>query len=71
VWSCTGEGPLTVEQIAELRSRLRRMSLAELQKFYEAALEMCRISRGAAPRPTYVQQLVQAWRELRRRGSRS
>jgi len=63
----TGEDPLTTEQLVELRARLQKMKDPELQSWYEACLQMCRLDRGRPPRATYVQQLVQGWRELQRR----
>jgi hypothetical protein len=59
--------PLTAEEVRELRDRLSKMTQPELVKFYNAALEMCRIDRGEPPRAAFVQQLVAAWKEMQRR----
>jgi len=43
------------------------MSQADLTKFYQACIDMCQLNRGVAPRASFVQQLVQAWKEMERR----
>ena len=43
------------------------MTQADLVKFYDAGLQMCQLDRGVPPRAAFIQQLVQAWRELNRR----
>ena len=43
------------------------MTQPELVKFYEAALEMCRLDQGAPPRAAFIQQLVAAWKAMQRR----
>jgi hypothetical protein len=35
--------------------------------WHNDCLQMCRLNRGQPPKAAYVQQLVQAWRELHRR----
>ena len=62
----TADGPLTREQLVQNRDRLRRMSDAELRRQYDAAHHMCRLDREP-PHASYMQQLVQTWRELERR----
>lgn len=59
--------PLTAEELKALRVRLAKMRHEELMKFYAAALEMCQFSRGKPPRAPFIQQLVQAWKEMQRR----
>jgi hypothetical protein len=59
--------PMDESQLEELRQRLARMGTAELQHFYQSAHHMSRMDRREAPRAAFVQQLVQAWRELDRR----
>jgi hypothetical protein len=61
------DAPMSQEQIEQLRARLQRMGNRELQYFYESAPYMSRIDRGEVPRAAFVQQLVQAWREMDRR----
>ena len=58
---------MSLDQIEQLRARLQRMGDHELQRFYESAHFMSRIDRGETPRAAFVQQLVQAWREMDRR----
>jgi hypothetical protein len=44
------------------------MNKPELLRFYESCLGMCRIDQvGRPPAASFVQQLVQAWKELVRR----
>lgn len=63
------DGPLSKEDLQELKARLGKMRDRELTGWYDAALKMCRVNEeGMGLRASYVQQLVQAWRELRRRG---
>lgn len=67
----TSDAPaLSREELAEVRARLRRMSDAELRKQYAAALKMCELRNGGQPRAVWIQQLVQAWKELERRSKR-
>ena len=61
----TADGPLTREQLTQIRDRLRRMSDTELSREYDAAHYMCRLDREP-PRASYVEQLFQTWRELER-----
>jgi hypothetical protein len=58
---------LTAVELQSLRERLSKMSQAELVKFYDAGLQTCRLAHGIPPRAAFIQQLVQAWRELVRR----
>ena len=57
----------TTEELEQLRGRLAKMSQADLTKFYQACIDMCQLNRGVAPRASFVQQLVQAWKEMERR----
>jgi len=62
------DGPLTQEELEAVRERLRKMSDAQLVRHYEAGLQMCQLDPGKRPpSASFVQQLVQAWRELVRR----
>ena len=58
--------PLTTEQLAALRDRLSKMPQAELVKFYNASMELCRLNRGEPPRAAFIQQLVAAWKAMQR-----
>ena len=58
-------GPLSREELEAVRARLRKMSDAHLIRHYEASLQMCQLDPGKRPpSASFVQQLVQAWREL-------
>ena len=61
------ERPLTAEELSELKVRLSKMSQADLVKFYDAGLFVCRLDHGEPPRAGFIQQLVAAWKELQRR----
>jgi len=67
----TADGPLTREQLAQNRDRLRRMSDTELRRQYDAAHHMCRLDREP-PLASYVQQFFERFfwhgQELSRRG---
>ena len=54
----TADGPLTREQLAQNRDRLRRMSDTELRRQYDAAHHMCRLDREP-PLASYVQQFFE------------
>src|SRR5438034_9404332 len=43
------------------------MSDAQLIRMYDAGLQMCQLNQGRRPSASFVQQLVQTWRELVRR----
>jgi hypothetical protein len=62
-----GDAPLTPEQLAALRQRFARMSLTGLADAYYAAWLRCKIEPGGKPpRAAFIQELVQAWKELRK-----
>jgi hypothetical protein len=65
--SFEGDGPLSRSQLEALRKRLASMSMTALDDFYYAAWTMCKPERGKPPRAPFVQQLVQAWKEMMRR----
>jgi hypothetical protein len=64
---CAKDGPLTKEQLLALRVRLSKMSWTAVRDFYHASWTLCKIERDEAPRAAFVQQLVQAWKELSKR----
>ncbi len=57
---------LTTDELAALRKRLSQMSVTGLEDFYRAAHFRCGLRDGSFPRPRDVQELVTAWKELRR-----
>jgi len=59
--------PLTADQLNQLKARLAKMPQAELVKFYDAGLFVCRLNNGAPPPAEFIQQLVAAWKEMQRR----
>ena len=59
--------PLSNEELDNLRTKLAKMSDRDLAAEYNTCLELCQLHRGQPPRAPFVQQLVQAWRELARR----
>ena len=61
--------PLNPEQLATLRQRFARMSLTGLADAYYAAWLRCKMEPGGKPpRAAFIQELVQAWKELRKGG---
>lgn len=63
------DAPLSPEQLAALRQRFARMSLTGLTDAYYAAWLRCKMEPGGKPpRAAFIQELVQAWRELRKAG---
>lgn len=57
---------LTVEQLVEYRQRLGKMTDWEIETEYNATHNAVRSVRHL-PSPQLMQELVQCWRELRRR----
>src|SRR5947209_1634318 len=43
------------------------MDRAALIRFYNSSLHLCMLTREKPPRAPYLQQLVQAWKEMARR----
>jgi hypothetical protein len=57
---------LTRAELEALRVRLEGMPRHELETFYKATHNACRYALRL-PSPRLIQELVQAWRALRRR----
>jgi hypothetical protein len=55
------------EELVALRERLARMPRHELETFYRATHNACRYVMRL-PSPRLIQELVQAWKALRRTG---
>jgi len=53
-------------EIAELRERLAQMARHQLEIFYRSTHNACRYVMRL-PSPRLIQELVQAWKELRQR----
>lgn len=61
---------LTPAELGELRRRLAAMPSHELEIFYKATHNACRYAAGKLPSPRILQELVQAWKELRKWATR-
>jgi hypothetical protein len=57
---------LTRKELAELRNRLTMMSTTAVQDFYQSAYFVCRIGPGHFPSARAIQELVQAWKQMRK-----
>jgi hypothetical protein len=60
---------LTRSELAELNLRLSRISVTALQDFYHAAHYRCRCDMGYFPNARAIQELVQAWKQLKKGSS--
>lgn len=58
--------PLTEQELAELRQNIARLSEDAVRRFYDDAWAECRLKGQRLPPAKAVQQLVQAWKQLRR-----
>jgi hypothetical protein len=67
VYDFTRTGPFDQQQIETMRQRLTRMDRAALIRFYNSSLHMCMLTQEKPPRAPYLQQLVQAWKEMAQR----
>jgi hypothetical protein len=56
----------TAPQLVELRHTLASLSMADLEIHYKAAHGACKYVGRRVP-AKFIQELVQAWRELERR----
>jgi hypothetical protein len=57
---------LSKEELAQLQRKLRTMSLTGLSDFYRAAYHRCRLEGYAIPPARAIQELVQAWKAIRK-----
>jgi hypothetical protein len=57
---------LSKDDLAELQRKLSTMSVTGLRDFYHAAHYRCRLQDGSTPLARDIQELVQAWKEMRR-----
>lgn len=57
---------LSEEELNLLRRKLSTMSLTALYDFYRAAYHRCRIEGYAIPPASAIQELVQAWKAIRK-----
>jgi hypothetical protein len=59
---------LSKDAVALLRRKLSMMSITGLEDFYRGAYARCSLEKGSVPQPRFIQELVTAWREIRRNG---
>ncbi len=67
MYDFTRTGPFDQQQIETLRQRLTRLDRAALIRFYNSSLHLCMLTQAKPPRAPYLQQLVQAWKEMAQR----
>jgi hypothetical protein len=60
------ESVMTKEQLADFERRLSMLSDQGVEGVYQDAYSDCRYEGKQLPQPIAVQQLIAAWRELRR-----
>jgi hypothetical protein len=60
------ERVLSREDIEQLRHNLAHLSMEAVRGFYERAYRDCQIIGRHFPTPVAIQQLVQAWKQLRK-----
>jgi hypothetical protein len=57
---------LSRKDLAELQQRLSMMGQTAVQDFYRSAHFVCRLGPGHFPSARAIQELVQAWKHLRK-----
>ena len=57
---------LSRKDLAELQRRLSMMSQTGVEDFYPSAHMVCRIGPGHFPSARAIQELVQAWKQMRK-----
>jgi hypothetical protein len=57
---------LSRKELTELQRRLSMMSTTAVQDFYQSAYTVCRIGPGHFPSARAIQELVQAWKQMRK-----
>ena len=57
---------LSRKDLAELQRRLSMMSQTAVQDFYQSTHLVCRIGPGHFPSARAIQELVQAWKQMRK-----
>ena len=71
MYSFTKIDPFTEQELEDLRQRLAGMDQAALIRFYNSSLHLCMLTRDQPPRAPFVQQFVQAWKEMTKRAQDS
>jgi len=62
----TADEVLSRKDLAELQRRLSMMSQTAVQDFYQSTQFVCRIGPGHFPSARAIQELVQAWKQMRK-----
>jgi len=57
---------LSRKELTELQRRLSMMSPTAVEDFYRSAHMVCRIGPGHFPSARAIQELVQAWKQMRK-----
>jgi hypothetical protein len=57
---------LSREDLKDLRHRLAHLSGSAVRDFYESCYLACRVARDHFPSARQIQELVQAWKQLRK-----
>ena len=57
---------LSREDLKDLRHRLAHLSGSAVRDFYESCYLACRIARDHFPSARQIEELVQAWKQLRK-----
>jgi hypothetical protein len=57
---------LTKKDLAELQRRLSMMSQTAVEDFYQSTHMVCRIGPGHFPSARAIQELVEAWKQMRK-----
>jgi hypothetical protein len=57
---------LSRDDLAELQRKLSQMSVTGLQDFYRTAYYRCRLEGERVPQARAIQELVQAWKRMRK-----
>ena len=57
---------LSEQDVKALRNSLAHLSIGHVQDFYRRAYEQCRLTGRDFPAARAIQELVQAWRQLRK-----
>jgi hypothetical protein len=69
-WNTGTREQLSPAELAELRKRLSEMSLSTLEIFYRATHNACAYHANRLPPPRLIQELVTAWKALRKANHR-
>lgn len=57
---------MSVEDLAKLKQRLAMLSRSSLRDFYNDAYARCALCSDRVPEPAAIQELVQAWKAMRK-----